>query len=317
MVTRPSRTADAEAAAWVARLQSPARTEASEAALRTWLLADPEHEAAFERANEIWSILPGAAASSGFAAAPQRHRPLREQRVLALAASILLLLGVGALWWMLRAPDAYLARPGEQTVATLDDGSRIALNTDTRVEVRYAPDVRRIRLDRGEAFFEVAPNRVRPFIVEAGDKQIRALGTSFAVRYMREGVVVTLVTGKVSVSDLRAGGRGEAIKPTLLTPGERLTAGRGRPATIDRPAIDTVTSWRRGQAVFSDTPLAAAVAEMNRYGGTHILIEDPRLASMRVSGVFATNDTAEFAQAVAALHGLRVVRSGDELRIVR
>ncbi|MBO9622479.1 MAG: FecR domain-containing protein [Sphingomonas sp.] len=317
MVSRRERSADAEAAAWVARLQSPSRTEATEGALRAWLCADPAHEDAFERANEIWSILPGAAASRGLSTPAARHAPKRDHRVLALAASILLLLSVGVAWWVQRAPDAYSTRVGEQTVATLDDGSRIALNTDTKVEVRYAPNVRRIRLDHGEAFFEVAHNRVRPFIVEAGNKQVRALGTSFSVRYAPEGVVVTLVTGKVSITDLRAGRRAEAIKPTVLTPGERLTAGPDHPATIDRPAIEAVTAWRRGQAVFSDTPLSAAVAEMNRYGGQHVAIEDPRLASLRVSGVFATNDTGEFAQAVAALHSLRVVQSGDQLRIVR
>jgi transmembrane sensor len=105
--------------------------------------------------------------------------------------------------------------------------------------------------------------------------------------------------------------------PIVLAPGERLTAASDRLAAIDRPSLEAATAWRRGQAIFEDAPLAEAVAEVNRYGGPHIVIDDPRVASLRVSGVFATNDTAEFAQAIATLHGLRVERDEGDLRIAR
>jgi transmembrane sensor len=103
----------------------------------------------------------------------------------------------------------------------------------------------------------------------------------------------------------------------MLHAGERLTITPDAPSLIDQPSMEAATAWRRGQAVFADLPLSAAVAELNRYGGPRILIGDPRLASLRVSGVFATNDTAEFASAISALHGLRVQQGDGELRIVR
>ncbi|UYY59181.1 FecR family protein [Sphingomonas sp. S2-65] len=321
MVTRPfpARHADAEAAAWIARLQADDRSSSTDAGLQEWLRADPANADAFERATELWAMLPGVALCADAAtpvrqsAAPQGWATRRQFQ--ALAASALLLIGVGAGWWLFDGGDDYGTRRGEQKVATLEDGSRIALNTDTEVEVRYARDERRVTLERGEAMFDVAPNHARPFLVTAGDKQIRALGTSFIVRRTGSGVVVTLLEGKVSVTDRRAVNK--SVNPTILAPGERLTANADAPSTIDQPAIDAVTAWRRGQAVFSDTPLSAAVAELNRYGGPHIAVEDPHLASLRVSGVFATSDTTEFAAAIAALHGLRIQKTGTELRIVR
>lgn len=317
---RPER-AEAEAAAWIARLEADDRSSATDAALQDWLRADPAHAAAFERATELWTILPGAALCGGSHGSAAVQRSARspgwamQRPFQALAASLALLISVGAGWWMLNSPADYTTRLGEQKVATLEDGSRIALNTDTEVDVRYAPEERRVRLDRGEAMFEVAPNTARPFIVTAGDKQVRALGTSFIVRRSGAGVVVTLLEGKVSVTDVRPSRA--AARPAILAPGERFTASADAPSTIDRPAIDAVTAWRRGQAVFADTPLSAAVAELNRYGGPRIAVEDPHLASLRISGVFATNDTAEFASAIASLHGLRVEKAGNDLRIVR
>ncbi|MET0309090.1 MAG: FecR family protein [Sphingomonas sp.] len=319
---------DAEAAAWIARLQSSERCDATDDALRAWLEADGAHEEAFERATEIWGILPGAAlvaASAPTAPVTRRApRPVRRARPtsspvwgMALAACLLLVVLGGAGWWLMSRSLGYSTQVGEQKVATLKDGTRIALNTDTALAVDYESDVRRVRLDRGEAMFEVAPNPKRPFIVTAGDRTVRAVGTSFIVRRTDSGVVVTLIEGKVAINQIGAP-RARAIDaPTLLRAGERLTVTSDAPSLIDQPSMEAATAWRRGQAVFADMPLSTAVAELNRYGGPRIAIGDPRLASLRVSGVFATNDTVEFASAIAALHGLHVQQADGELRIIR
>ncbi|QAY77610.1 FecR family protein [Sphingosinicella sp. BN140058] len=312
---------DAEAAAWIARLNSDARCPETDEALRAWLQADPAHEAAFERATEIWSMIPGAARTAGLdRPAPRAQRPSlcapQPYWGMALAATILIAVGAGG-WWAAHRPLDYETAIGEQRVATLKDGSRIALNTDTEVHVDFEDNLRKVILDRGEAMFEVAPNPDRPFVVTAGDRTVRAVGTSFIVRRTESGVVVTLIQGKVAVASLRPTSDRRTDAPAMLTAGERLTATAEAPSTIDQPSIEAATAWRRGQAVFTDTPLAAAVSELNRYGGPRIAIGDPRLGSLRVSGVFATNDTAEFAAAIAALHGLRVEPGQSELRIVR
>jgi transmembrane sensor len=237
---------------------------------------------------------------------------------LALAACLLLMVVASSVWLAAR-PGSFSTAVGEQQMATLEDGTRITLNTDTRLRVRYADHQRSVMIDRGEAMFEVAPNPRRPFVVTAGGTKVRALGTSFIVRRVGGNVVVTLVQGKVSVTDAASGpgGAAKAANEAILAPGERLIVTDNAMTQIDRPSIEAVTAWRRGQAIFADTPLSAAVAELNRYGGPHVVLGDPRLASLRVSGVFATNDTVEFATAVAALHGLEVERGRDEVAIVR
>lgn len=310
--------ASAEAAAWLARLQGDTRTPAGEAAFKKWLAADPTHQRAFEKATDIWADLPGAAKLLE-ERAPHPLRPptsLWQPSIarLAIAASVVVAVGLGMMLLLMR-PAAYSTAIGEQKVATLPDGSRIALNTDSSVEVRYDADERLIELDRGEAMFEVTHNSMRPFIVRAGNKQVRAVGTSFVVRLEGNDVVVTLLEGKVAVTDV---GRGAVeAKPTYLNPGDRLRAPERGAAQIDSQVADAATAWRRGQAMFSDTPLADAIDELNRYGGPRLVIDDPRLAGLKVSGVFGTNDTREFARAIAALHGVRVEQRGDIVHIVR
>lgn len=309
-----SRRIEAEAAAWLARLHGD-EPDGARAALDDWLAEDPAHAAAFDRASEVWAILPRAARQGEEA----RLRPAREGRpwvrtAMAMAAS--LVIGLGALWWSLGSAGDYVTRPGEQQVATLNDGSRIALNTDTRVDVRFDADRRHITLDRGEAMFEVAHDSERPFVVIAGDTRVRALGTVFIVRRSRDEVVVTLIKGEVAVTregDEESAG-GEA--PMLLRPGERLTEPLAGPTRIEPTSVEAATAWRRGQTIFNDTPLGAAVTELNRYGGPQVVIDDPRVAALPISGVFTTN-APDFAQAAADLHGLSVDREGDTLHIGR
>lgn len=318
MPPAPAASIDAEAAAWLARLQGDSRSPASEAAFKDWIEADPAHGAAFERATDIWAILPGAALQREARVAalpPGRRRPRVPMPALALAASLLLIVASGLTLWHVASPAAYSTAVGEQKVATLEDGSRIALNTDSSVAVRYGPESRLVELERGEAMFEVAHNAERPFLVRAGGKQVRAVGTSFVVRRQGDSVIVTLLQGKVLVSDV--GAPDAAAHATYLTPGERLRTAPGAPARIDAQPAEAATAWRRGQAMFGETPLADAVAELNRYGGPRIAVEDARIAALPVSGVFATNDTAEFARAVAALHGLRIEQREGTLHIVR
>lgn len=327
-MNRLSLSLDAEAAAWLARLHADDQDAGLRPALEAWLAETPEHAAAFDRANSVWAILPRAATDNqdeiGLQAAPrvarrtaQRpRRPLSRPAALAMAAALSLLAGLGVVWWSLADAGDYATRVGEQRVATLEDGSRIALNTDSHLEVRFDSDRRRIDLGQGEAMFEVAHDADRPFVVIAGDTRIVALGTVFTVRRTRDDVVVTLIKGRVAVS--HQGSRnaiaGDAV--VTLRPGEKLTESVNGPSRIEPQSIETATAWRRGQTVFEDTPLGLAVAELNRYGGPEIVIDDPRLAALPISGVFATN-ASDFAEAAAALHGLRLEKRGETLRIER
>ncbi len=310
--TRSPAEIDAEAAAWLARLHGPYRSRDTDAALKAWLKADAAHEQAFERATEIWDLIPGADLREVPAPAPH-YRSRRG--VLAMAAGGLALIAIGGGYTLLSRPPVHETPVGGQQVVMLDDGTRVSLNTDSRISILYSEAERRVRLDRGEAMFEVMRNRARPFIVMAGDEQVRALGTTFIVRHDRGGrMAVTLIEGRVEVSGRTRAG---PTRIAVLIPGERVTVTPSAGAALDRPSIEAVSAWRRGEVVFEDTSLIEAAEELNRYSGDRLVVADPSLASLRISGVFSTNDIGEAAEAIAALHRIRVRRDGADIRLTR
>ncbi|ESQ91297.1 hypothetical protein ABAC460_06945 [Asticcacaulis sp. AC460] len=313
--------ADAEAAAWLARLQHDDRSTDTEAAFQRWLKTHPDHQAAFDRATEVWELLPGAAsvrqaiaANDDYPARPVAVKKAGGRRAFAAvaAASVAAMVAAGALW--ISQPTVYETLPGEQQVQTLSDGSRVSLNTDSRVTVAYTPGQRRVALDRGEALFDVKRDPKRPFIVSVGGSEVKALGTSFLVRRNPDHTAVTLIEGKVEVSR-REGDTLERL--AILAPGERLTFGGAGRTVLDKPVVDTVTAWRHGEVIFSDIALRDAAGELNRYGPVRIVIADPEIGELRVSGVFETNDAAEFAVAVAQMNRLKARRSGETITLSR
>jgi transmembrane sensor len=306
---------EAEAAAWLARLNGGARTAATDQAYQAWLAADPAHVAAAERAQAIWEKLPGV----GEMIEDQEpihqpiHRPMRSRvpmiAALAAAAAIVVVIPFAA-----GHDVTYETRVGELRTINLSDGSRVSLNTGTRVVVDYRRGERRVRLEQGEAFFEVAKNPERPFLVTAGDETVRALGTAFLVKRSGEDVAVTLVEGKVEV---RAQGARKVLSKAVLTPGQRLTVQHENGLAYDRPAIEAVTAWRRGEAVFDNATLLSAAAELNRYGMNRVVVADPEVGSLRISGVFSTRDPAEFAAVASQVHGLKVDKNANGVIVLK
>lgn len=309
----------AEAAAWLTRLQGTARSPVVDAAFREWLAADPAHAHAFARVNDVWEIVPGAAVvlearESASLRSSARRTPWR----VAAACAALLLLAAGAanLLKSFFVDKTYQTAVGAQQTIVLADHTRITLNTDTRLVVEYRDNERRIRLERGEALFKVTRNPERPFVVLAGGARIVDIGTIFDVHRAPEKTAVTLVEGKVQVSD-QAAPFGQAKAGIALVPGERLTLYAHKAPVLVRQNIQQALAWQEGRIYFDDTSLADAVTEMNRYGGPTIRVEDPGIAALRISGVFSTHDPSEFALAVASLHHLQTVDAQDTIVLTR
>lgn len=307
----------AEAVAWITRLHGAGRSAAEEAAFREWLQADATHARAFSRATDVWELIPGAAraASPGARAeAPgRRFADFKWPAVGIAAAACVALIAV----FVLRTPT-YSTAVGQQQVLVLEDGSRLYLNTDTRIAVDYSDSERRVLLQRGEALFDVAADALRPFFVEAGEKRIRALGTRFVVHRESGNVSVTLIDGKVAVARASAP-REHSAQAVILKPGERLTtqdlgSAAGR---LDRPKPETVAAWRRGEVMFDDVMLQEAADELGRYGGPALVMKEADVGRLRVSGVFSTSDPEEFARAMAQMHQLKLSRDGAEIVLSR
>ena len=344
---KPSAATRAEAAAWVARLHGPNRNARVEEACRRWMAEDPERAAAFELLTDTWekagqlnvpvdtreprtAVVPRRAAGASrdsLRCAPAGFRISFSRAALATVAIAVIAIAATALY--LR-PEGLATGVGEQRTLTLPDGTRVYLNTNSRAVVRFDRQVRRVELAKGEALFEVAHNAAWPFIVMAGTREVRALGTAFVVRNDPRQLAITLVEGSVRVSpqgaetagtrpERKAAGSGKptqagaATEVLTLDPGERVTFASGHPARLDRPSLEKITAWRRGQISLDDTTLADTVSEINRYDVTHVVVRDPSVAAIRLSGVFRAGDTQNFVKAVTRTYHLRARTEGGEI----
>lgn len=334
----------AEAAVWIARLHGPDRSPRMERECLEWQARSAAHRLAFERCTDVWEEVAGVRLADAYASSSSRASTdtswtgrvgdagsvKRSRGLFAMAFALLIAaLGLSVHFW--GNSDVYATKVGEQQLVVLDDGTRMTLNTDTRVRVELSRQLRSVNVLAGEALFEVAKDLRRPFIVRVAQSEVVAVGTVFDVQlgdsgaHTSDALVVTLLEGQVTVRAFssEAGSGIAPAKPVLMQAGERMRLAKegGRsmaPATqkIDRPRMDQVVAWRRNEAVFDDVSLRDAVAEMNRYNRTPIvLVGDASLAQLRVSGLYRTGDNASFAQAVALLHGLVVREQGGRLEL--
>ncbi|MFT4089128.1 MAG: FecR family protein [Asticcacaulis sp.] len=295
-----------EAAIWHARLQGDEVTPDDHAAFDGWLRTSPVHQQAYESASDIWRLLPEAAALKVVRRSPS-WRPMAQG--MALAACLLLSVGLGV-YFMNNQPTVYETGHGQQQVVALKDGTEVTLNTDSRLTVSYSGKQRRAVLERGEAFFDVESNPDRPFVVQVGEERVRVLGTSFVVRHEPERFSVTLVEGRLEVS-------GPEQAPVVLAAGQRAMRQGDQAIRVDQPEVQTVTAWQKGEIILSDTRLSEAVAEFNRYAAVPIVLKGSEVGALRISGVFQTNRSADFALTVAELNGLKVRQSSKAIELTR
>ena len=300
-----------EAATWVARMDGGAWDRDSEAELQSWLDADPRHRGALLRAQAAWMTLNQSRRATR--TAKVQKLPLLHRRSLLAGAAALAASVAGGLIWF-SGGERYATEVGEIRRVPLSDGSVAAINTASTLVVDFTVRGRDVKLEHGEAWFEVARNPARPFLVSAGPVRVRAVGTAFSVR-RREGGADVLVTEGV-VEAWTDGARDKAIR---LAAGERaFLAGN---ASIKREAappsaVDRALAWRDGKIDLVGEPLGEAVAEINRYNRRRIRITDPSIAEERFDGVFRTDDPEGFALAVKQSLGVPVdVSDPSEIRI--
>lgn len=326
--TDPSQTPDDLAAYWLARHEVTAKA-AEDPLFLQWLAAAPENQAAWTRAQALWSDAASTLAdhplSEALRASARASRPSPWPAWAAAAGLIVALMGagLGALAWrsgqatLLATADPlstlgqadFVTTKGGRLATRLADGTHLELDTDSAVDVAIDSRRRRLRLVRGQAFVTVGADK-RPFSMEVGDQTIVDRGTAFAARLDAAVVSVTLASGQVFV------GPTGASSGKTLAPGQRLVVGPGRSAEIQAIDPESVLAWREGFVQFSNTPLAQAVGELNRYGGQRLVVRDPTVAAMQTSGRFKLGDPERFVRNASELLPIRAVSTPQGLEIV-
>ncbi len=322
--------ATAQAADWFVRLRSGRETAEDHVAFLDWLAQGPDHQSEFDRIEASWELAGALESDPEFIAyleeplAPPAIQPgiaqllRRHGAGLAAAAAILFVLVAVGLW---SGPGGavYRTAVGEQKLVHLADGSSVHLNTGTEISVAFDDRLRRIRLRRGEAIFSVEKDPVRPFVVAAGEREVRAVGTEFDVLQIDGKVKVTVLKGVVEIS-------APAVKPaagTTVAPGPRLAPGEqvtydvaGRVSAKQTADIDRITAWRTGWLEFDAATLAEVVAELNRYSPRKVVIGDDVLRDIRISGSFRIGNTDAVVRALEESFAIQAVASGRGVVLV-
>lgn len=335
---------EAQAAEWVARLDAEPASADLQAQFEAWKALSHHHAEAAARLAGLWSELdmlsqltPPITAT---APSPRRNRntadrsvprysPGATNRVMlraGLAACLVLISGFGVwgVWENTPKTEVYDTAVGGQRTVNLSDGSSVQLNTNSRVEVRYSRAARDLRLVKGEAFFEVAPNKTRPFSVYARDGVVRAVGTAFVVRLQPKGIEVTVTKGTVELASLVSNKPVESLGRAQALPRHVLTTVSAQKGTTEAallppshqvekldlapPEATRKLAWRQGMLVFTGESLPSVVADVSRYTDVQIEIADPELNNLKVGGYFKVGEVEPMLEALEGSFGVRVER---------
>jgi transmembrane sensor len=324
-----SRDIDQAASDWTARLDRGPLSPEGEKAFQAWLSGDPRSKGALLRARALSMMSESAQAlGSGFdpIAFEEPKRSLlagvsRRQALTwtggAAAAASLVALGVG----VPAAGAVVSTERGEIRLAPLEDGSTVLLNTETRIRVRYSKGERLVTLLKGEAYFSVARDEERPFIVEVDGRRLSTVQAGFRVRKLDKDPVDVLVNqGRVDVAAARPSGATGAL---ALMDNMRLILSDPAGAAVEHPQAitpETVTrelAWREGKLAFEGETLKQAADTFARYSGTRIQIRDAGLAREPVTGLFAANDPVGFSRAIARVFDAKLEQDGGDVVLTR
>ena len=322
------------AAEWLARREFSAWTDADEAVLQDWLAADTAHRVAFLRLQTAWTEsdrLQALAAGwrqpgpppRGYWTTPAGERielapraPVRRSRLPAVAMTAVLLLAcslaIGLGWRSYTRVDSaqYRTALGATDTLPLADGSQAILASDSRIDVRLSRRQRHIALERGEAFFSVAKDPARPFVVAAGGHDVVAVGTRFSVR--RDGPDLRVV---VTEGTVRLQSRG-SDRPAALLPAGSIALVRHDDVLVRSLALEDaerLLDWRQGLLAFRDATLAEAAAEFNRYNARKLVIGDPAAGALRIGGSFRADNAAAFVRLLEQGFPVHAEHSGDRI----
>ena len=309
-----------EAASWFATLNQK-RVAASDVTAFSQWRRTPENAEAYARLETMWEAagrLKGdadiAALTEGARARADVSRRAQSRFSKALiptgAVAAIAAMVIGVTLWSAR-PLSYETGLGERRVVVLADGSRVTLDTESRITVKLTGERRAVELASGQAFFEVEGDPDRPFVVRAGATDVTVVGTRFDVRRAGDGAQVTLVEGKVDVLD-RAG----SSPRWSLAPGEQIVTAAKRP-TVRSVDVASETSWTSGRLIFAGDTVEAAVAEVNRYSQTKVVLEAPAIARIAVSGAFNTGDVDGFVSALTDLYPVIAERTPSGQIVIR
>ena len=315
------------AADWWTRLRDPRRTARDEEQWLEWSSADPRRIDEFARVSELGAQL-GALDDEAKRALAREFAPASSRatgfRAFAIAASLLIAIASGGavLWQHQRMPaveiENYATAVAAERSVALSDGSQVALGGATRLTTHFTKDRRDVALNAGEAYFQVAHDTSRPFVVNAGEVSIRAVGTAFDVRRTGERVTIAVAEGRVRIasSEGLANGRFSAAEVLEAVAGQQISFDpRASGLTVSAISLSRVASWREHRLEFVNEPLDSVVADINRYSTRPLALADAKLGTLVFTGTVDTTALDSWMEALPKILPLRVDADGQRVTL--
>lgn len=317
-----------DAAAWHARLQESDATEQDFQEWQTWLASSPEHKRMFREVEDAWYLIgcvdPSLHASELESAASRRSessgaRRFRTSSAL-LAVAVVSVVAIGLALMQFEVPwgaSRYATAKSEQRSVRLPDGTRITLGGESRLQSRFTDHSREITLAYGEAFFEVAQDPARPFVVRIRGTEIHALGTAFNVRAASDRVLVSVTEGRVALIPAEPDARGSpAVRAAeegraILHAGQQVALDRSGQIAQSNKAPADMATWRQGRFEYRGEELGRVVEDLNRYSDRRITLEDAGVSKLRYSGTIFPDHIDEWLEGVEGILPVAVVRQSD------
>lgn len=314
---------EVRAADWIAERdrQDGRLPSERQAELEAWLSAATAHRVAFLRLDQAWQradrlrALQGAAPA--FTPPPPAPRgwawaarpPVRHAAAGLSLAMLALVLGLN----FGNKPEptqSYATERGERESVTLTDGSKLTLNTATELRTEVTPQARQVWLEHGEAFFDIAHDAKRPFVVHAGKQTVTVLGTKFSLYRDGDKLRVAVLEGRVQV-------QAEQNRPAVLTRADTALADAGNLllTKLSPQQLTASLGWLQGKLVFNEVSLAEAARQFNRYGHKQLVIKDDAASRIVIGGVFDAANVEAFARLLHAGFGLQVQVQNEEIQI--
>jgi transmembrane sensor len=212
--------------------------------------------------------------------------------------------------------QSYMSGIGELKTVTLNDGTRIFLAASSAVEIVYSASVRRIKLLRGSAFFEVAHEKDRPLLVDAGASEVMVLGTTFGVRVGPNDIQVTVSSGRVSIAKDRGDKVDSHQTIVSIDAGKHVVADlQGEILSVSEADFEVALAWLQGQLTYDGATLADVVADINRYRAKRLEIADPALSKLKVTASFRVDQADRFLASLPSAYPVSIRELPDQTRI--
>lgn len=300
-----------KAALWVARLQSNDTNAQDQEEFERWLTEDGAHLVAFEEMKSLWSDLEDIPIPNDRLNALKRARQNTKMTISSVVVAVGISIGAHQYGSFDRWQADYYTNVGEIRQVTLADGSKIHLNTDSAVVIHYNDVERRIELLRGEAYFDVAANKNRPFIVESESFTAKAVGTSYSVwtKNFSNGGGAQVLEGIVEVRDNKDVLQLEHNQHAKLDAQNQLKFGYSN--------VEQNIAWRDGKLIFSNRPLSEVISTLSRYRRGKLIILGDTLGQRKVSGIFDIRNTDETLDYLEQSLSLKMTRLTDMLVIIQ